>query len=128
MTRIIIYIFFGYIILGGRGKISGHDSVYTNSIGMSFILIKPGSMIVGKFDPTVSKMGFLGAGGAPEVSDSILHLAETMAKKDAMPGFPVSINHSYYLGKYEVTQEEWKKVMGNNPSVFKGNKVKDNAN
>ena len=127
MTRFIIYIFFGYLILGAEQRISAQDSVYTNSIGMSFVLIKPGSMIVGKFDPTVSKMGFVGPGGAPEVSDSILHLAEAMAKKDAMPGFPVTINRPYYLGKYEVTQEEWKKVMGSNPSVFQGKKVKDNA-
>jgi hypothetical protein len=26
----------------------------------------------------------------------------------------------YYIGKYEVTQEQWKAVMGNNPSEFKG--------
>ncbi len=28
-----------------------------------------------------------------------------------------------WLGKYEVTQSQWKKVMGNNPSVFKGNNL-----
>ena len=27
----------------------------------------------------------------------------------------------YYIGKYEVTQEEWQAVMGTNPSDFKGN-------
>jgi serine/threonine protein kinase len=30
----------------------------------------------------------------------------------------VEISHDFYLGKYEVTQEEWHKVMGNNPSFF----------
>ena len=28
--------------------------------------------------------------------------------------------HSYYIGKYEVTQELWESVMGDNPSYFKG--------
>ena len=29
----------------------------------------------------------------------------------------VVITNSFYLGKHEVTQEQWKKVMGNNPSI-----------
>ena len=29
---------------------------------------------------------------------------------------------SFYIGKYEVTQEEWKAIMGNNPSNFIGDK------
>jgi formylglycine-generating enzyme required for sulfatase activity len=31
----------------------------------------------------------------------------------------VHIDDDFYLGKYEVTQEEWLKVMGNNPSLYK---------
>ncbi|MCQ2256743.1 MAG: SUMF1/EgtB/PvdO family nonheme iron enzyme [Bacteroidaceae bacterium] len=30
---------------------------------------------------------------------------------------------SFYIGKYEVTQELWEKVMGNNPSFVKGNQL-----
>ncbi len=30
------------------------------------------------------------------------------------------VKYPYRLGKYEVTQEEWQKVMGYNPSSFKG--------
>lgn len=33
-------------------------------------------------------------------------------------GRPVEIQADFYLGKYEVTQEEWEKVMGENPSRF----------
>ena len=31
--------------------------------------------------------------------------------------------YSFYIGKYEVTQEEWETVMGSNPSNFKGAKL-----
>jgi formylglycine-generating enzyme required for sulfatase activity len=31
----------------------------------------------------------------------------------------VTISHGYCMGKYEVTQREWGKVMGSNPSYFK---------
>ena len=33
----------------------------------------------------------------------------------------VTISKGFWLGKYEVTQSQWKSVMGNNPSHFKGN-------
>ncbi len=33
----------------------------------------------------------------------------------------VVISKGFWLGKYEVTQAQWKSVMGNNPSQFKGN-------
>lgn len=32
----------------------------------------------------------------------------------------VRITHPYDMGKYEVTQQEWQAVMGNNPSKFQG--------
>lgn len=32
----------------------------------------------------------------------------------------VKLTKGYYIGKYEVTQEQWKKVMGKKPSKFKG--------
>ena len=34
----------------------------------------------------------------------------------------VRITNAFYIGKYEVTQEVWEKVMGANPSYFKGAK------
>jgi hypothetical protein len=36
---------------------------------------------------------------------------------------PVVLTNGFYLGKYEVTQEEYEKVMGNNPSKVKGGKL-----
>jgi formylglycine-generating enzyme required for sulfatase activity len=32
----------------------------------------------------------------------------------------VTLTKGFWMGKYEVTQEQWEKVMGNNPSNFKG--------
>ena len=37
----------------------------------------------------------------------------------------VTIPDDFYLGKYEVTQEEWEKVMGNNPSSVTRTRSKD---
>jgi len=36
---------------------------------------------------------------------------------------PVILSKGFYLGKYEVTQEEYQKIMGINPSHFKGEKL-----
>ena len=39
---------------------------------------------------------------------------------DEKPVHAVRISHGFWLGKYEVTQEEYEKLMGKNPSRFKG--------
>jgi len=36
------------------------------------------------------------------------------------PSYEVTIKNPFYLGKYPVTQRQWEKVMGSNPSHFKG--------
>jgi formylglycine-generating enzyme required for sulfatase activity len=41
---------------------------------------------------------------------------------DERPAHKVIISESFEIGKYEVTQEQWELVMGDNPSYFKGNK------
>ena len=43
------------------------------------------------------------------------------AFEDEMPIHEVNTS-SFYISKYEVTQEEWMFVMGNNPSLFGGSK------
>lgn len=42
------------------------------------------------------------------------------AKDDEKPVHQVTVS-SFYICRYEVTQKEWKAIMGNNPSVYKGN-------
>ncbi len=39
------------------------------------------------------------------------------------PQHEVTISKPFYIGKYEVTQEQWQAVMGNNPSESKGPKL-----
>jgi len=116
-------------------ELYAQDSTFINPQGLEFILIKPGKMIVGKFQPTVNRE--VNSGGRrpttaassprPTLPESDYVLAERMAKNDALPGFEVEIERPFYIGKYEITQGQWKKVMGSNPSYFQGDKVKDNA-
>jgi len=42
---------------------------------------------------------------------------------DECPAHPVILTKGFYLGKYEVSQQQYKKVMGNNPSKFTGDKL-----
>ena len=108
------------------------DAAYTNSIGMEFLLIQPGSMVVGRFQPpypVVPASDKVVADNKRRLlwTEKDYQLAEKLVKQDAQPGFPVTISRPYYIGKFEVTQGQWKQVMGNNPSAFQGDKVKDNA-
>ena len=46
--------------------------------------------------------------------------AEEKNRQDNETGHEVTLTKGFYLGKYEVTQEQWEKVMGSKPSQFKG--------
>ena len=48
--------------------------------------------------------------------------AEKDRDKDEGPQHRVRITKGFWMGKYEVTQEQWEVVMGNHPSSFKGDK------
>jgi len=104
------------------------DSTFTNSVGMQFILIHPGSFVMGRFEPPFPKPPSDASKNNNGYRKTDYALAEEFAKRDALPGFTANISKSFYIGKFEVTQGQWKKVMGNNPSAFQGNKVADNAN
>ena len=108
----------------------------TNALGMEFVLIQPGSMLVGKFQPACPDSN--GGRGRPTgaraaadprtlwSADDYARCAE-MVKRDAQPGFTVTIARRFYIGKYEITQAQWRKILGDNPSVFQGSLVKDDA-
>ncbi len=90
-----------------------------NTTGIEFIKIEPGSFVYGKFDPPFPRYDSSREG----YSSEDYKLAEQLAKADAMPGFTVKIERPFSIGKYEVTQLQWQKVMGNNPSTFKGDSL-----
>ena len=63
----------------------------TNRIGLTFVLVPPGSFMMGSTNAD-----------------------------DEQPVHQVTIGAPFYLGKYEVTQRQWVALMGSNPSEFKG--------
>jgi formylglycine-generating enzyme required for sulfatase activity len=65
---------------------------FTNSAGMKFVRIEPGSFQMGSQ-----------TGGANE-----------------RPAHEVTLSKGFYLQVTEVTQRQWEAVMGGNPSYFKG--------
>jgi formylglycine-generating enzyme required for sulfatase activity len=48
---------------------------------------------------------------------------ENSGDGDEFPAHKVVITQPFYLGKYEVTQEQWTQLTGQNPSRFKGPKL-----
>lgn len=69
---------------------------HTNSIGMKFAWIPPGKFLMG----------------------TTIEL-DQYAYPEEMPRHEVTLTKAFYLGIYEVTEEEWEQVMGYNPSTFK---------
>ncbi len=49
-------------------------------------------------------------------------MGSTNGEANEKPVHQVTISHSFYMGKYEVTQTQWKSLMGNNPAYFKYSK------
>jgi formylglycine-generating enzyme required for sulfatase activity len=70
---------------------------FTNSIGMKFVWIPPGSFMM----------------GSPK---------EEKKRQDNETQHKVTLSKGFYMGVYTVTQEQWQAVMGDNPSNFNGEK------
>ena len=102
----------------------GQES-YINGIGMEFIQVPAGEMIVGRFQPTVSRMKAWGSD--QPLNEEVYGQAVWMARLEDREGFRVKIQAPYYIGKYEVTQDQWQKVMGGNPSFFNKSRVGDES-
>ena len=83
---------------------------YTNSIGMKFRLIPPGEFTMGC---------------PPERLEAVLQGVAAIANyqekaRTETPQHKVILTQAFYLGAHEVTQKQYLKVMGLNPSGFGG--------
>lgn len=127
----VLSILFAFSITGYSQPLS----TYTNSIGIEFIEVSAGNFTVGKFEPTTSQFGFLQQYrkdetddmGLPKLKASDYEAAKQLALRDGRSGFEVTISKSFYIGKFEITQAQWKKVMGTNPAYFQGNNIAGNT-
>lgn len=114
-------------------------SVQTNSIGMELVLIPAGAMQVGVFTPSCPPRPVPGAvapapapppGITPqppvprdprnEWTEKDFEECARIVARDTSRGFKVQIAAPFYIGKFEVTQGQWSRVMGKNPSTFQG--------
>ncbi|MCY2991427.1 MAG: formylglycine-generating enzyme family protein, partial [Planctomycetota bacterium] len=77
-------------------KPAGAFQVSENSLGIKFFLLPPGEFLMGSPD------------------------SDGDAGSDEKPQHWVWISKPFYLGVYEVTQAQYQKVVGSNPSDFKG--------
>jgi formylglycine-generating enzyme len=77
-----------------QNPVSGQ--VINNSLGMKLIYIPPGEFMM----------------GSPE--------SDAKHEENECPQHRVKINKGFYMGMYEVTQSQYKTVMGTNPSHFRG--------
>ena len=80
------------LVCAAAPAVAGAGKAYTNSIGMQFRPIPAGSFTMG----------------------------DDEGEDDEKPAHKVTITKPFYLGTYEVTQAQYEKVMGKNPSRFKG--------
>src|ERR1700689_3730709 len=68
---------------------------FTNSSGMKFVWVPPGTFMMGSPKEEKERGG-----------NEVLH--------------KVTLTKGFYMGIHLVTQEQWKEVMGNNPSSLNG--------
>lgn len=99
-----------------------NDSSEATAHQIEFVKLPPGSFIYGRFNPPFPIPDSV-SGNYNGLRMEDYRLAKKLAEKDRRPGFEVSIATAFELSKYEITQAQWKKVMGDNPSVFKGDRL-----
>jgi len=78
---------------------------FTNSIGMQFVYIQPGTFKMGSPEHEVDR-----------IIENYPHEEKQLDEKQ----HTVTLTAGYYMQTTEVTQRQWKEIMGSNPSAFTG--------
>ncbi len=112
-TVLAIFIFSVSLCIGGTLYA---QQTFTNSIGMEFVLVPAGSFMMGTESPNCPNDDPF-----TEKNEYIHCMGDILPEET--PKHKVEISRYFYMGKYEVTQEQWHKVMGNNPSHFRTEKA-----
>jgi len=81
---------------------------YTNSVGMKFVLVPPGTFMMGSTAEEIA--------AAPHF-DTEDDFWPACAQAEG-PRHQSSISQPFYLARHEVTQKAYTRIMGHNPSVF----------
>jgi len=92
----------------GLGVPVEQDIDLGNGVKMTMVLIPAGQFLMGS-PPTTSPQELQRRFGG-----------DLKWYEPEFPQHPVKIARPFWLGKYEVTQEQWQAVMGDNPSKFPG--------
>ena len=108
------------VVLIATAAARAQEPLVTNSIGMELVLIHPGTMTVGRFQPPYPKPP-----GTTYTAEEYQRASSRPPERTPRPDSKSRSNGRTDIGKYEVTQAEWRRVMGTNPSVFQGAKVTD---
>ena len=87
------------LLLMAPGLCSGNDVTQVDLPGgltMAFVWIQPGSFMMGSAD------------------------SDNMRLSSEVPQHEVTITRGFWMGQYEITQQQWEAVMDDNPSEYPG--------
>ena len=91
---------------------NSHLLKIADDLEMEFVLIPPGTFLMGSSDDEVEAAFIEARRYSPKANRDWIRCEQ--------PPHQVTINQPFYLGKFQVTQAQWQIVMKTNPSRFQG--------
>jgi formylglycine-generating enzyme required for sulfatase activity len=125
-------------VLAGSVRSLGRNNLFTAEIinientsqltgnAVNYHVMGNGLKLMAELGSNLSGGGAAPAGNVPAnmvlVEGGTFLMGSYNSDDNEKPMHSVTVK-SFYMGKYEVTQKEWREVMGNNPSRFKGDNL-----